>query len=205
MLVLVLGGARSGKSAFAQRLATESGRRVLYVGTASPSDPEMAARISRHQQDRPEGWRTVEIGEQLEPSMLGASERETVLLDGLGVWVTSAIGAIAPLAGGIAPDARSIPPAAADAIERPIAATVMRFADWARDRPGLTIIVSEEVGWGLVPPYPLGRLFRDILGRANQALAGTAACTYLVVAGIGVDLSRLAAVFADGQANQERN
>jgi adenosylcobinamide kinase/adenosylcobinamide-phosphate guanylyltransferase len=190
MLVVVLGGARSGKSRYAERLAVDAGAPVIYVGTAAATDTEMADRIARHQASRPEGWRTVECGDRLDPSLFGARDRDTVLIDGLGVWAGRVMQSLSPLTGTQNAEATRFAPAAVAATEQPISATLQRLLEWSTARRGRTIVVSEEVGWGLVPPYPLGRLFRDILGRANQALAAQADHVYLVVAGIGVDLKR---------------
>ena len=193
MLDLVLGGARSGKSAFAQQLAASARAQVIYVGTAQATDEEMAARIARHQADRPEGWRTVECGDRLDPALLYAADRETVLIDGLGAWLGGTLPVLARLAGVNLATATTIAPAAAAAIEAPIRDAVQRLSAWAGERRGRVIVVSEETGWGIVPASPLSRLFRDVLGRANQHLAAAADHVYLVVAGIPVDLKRLAA------------
>ncbi|MGI6210029.1 MAG: bifunctional adenosylcobinamide kinase/adenosylcobinamide-phosphate guanylyltransferase [Anaerolineae bacterium] len=182
-LYLILGGARSGKSTFAQNLAQRlAGDDVLFVATAEPSDEEMRARIQAHRLDRPAAWRTLEaplqVGSRLAEALTG-SER-AVLVDCLTLLVSNALIA----AGGEAEPAR-----AAAAVESEVAALI----ECTALGPDL-IVVSNEVGLGLVPEYALSRLYRDCLGRANQALAARADRAYFLVAGIPVDLKRLAAL-----------
>jgi len=197
-LRVVLGGARSGKSRFAERLARALAAPVLYVATAEPSDAEMAARIARHRADRPSAWRTLEAPRDL----AGALAREpafagTALVDCLSVWLSNELLARLPAteAGGASD---LIAPAIAAAIETDMLGAVQRLSAWAVDRRGDTIVVTNESGSGLVPAYPLGRLYRDLLGRANQLIAAEADAVYLVVAGIGVDLRRLETAFGRG-------
>ena len=176
-LILILGGARSGKSAQAQALALElGGPAVLYLATAQAFDDEMRARIAAHRADRPAGWRTLEA-----PSLLGAPIAEAaagarvVLLDCMTLLASNA----ALGAGDEAPA-----PVAEAAVAREVAALLAAYqagdASW--------IVVSNEVGMGLVPPYPLGRVYRDALGRANQALAAAADRVSLLVAGLPLRL-----------------
>lgn len=197
-LRVVLGGARSGKSRFAERLAQARDRPVLYVATAEASDAEMAARIALHRADRPVGWRTLEAPRDLERALASESAFEgTALVDCLSVWLSNELLARLPandageVDGLIAPDV-------AAGIEADLLGAVGRLVRWAAARRGETIVVTNETGAGVVPAYPLGRLYRDLLGRANQALAADAEAVYLVVAGIGVDLRRLEADFGGG-------
>ncbi len=181
------GGVRSGKSTFAEHLAAEHAN-VVYVGTAwcDPNDAEMVARIAHHQESRRERhWRTVETGTNdptLHAVLTQASADEALLVDSLGSWVASAMYAREEL---IERDT----PAAEDALEEEVAALMPAFAACK----ARVIVVSEEVGYGIVPPTPQGRVFRDILGRANQKLAALADEVYLVVAGIPLDLKALGA------------
>ena len=168
-ITLILGGARSGKSACAERLAAESGRPVLFVATASAGDDEMAARIARHQAERPARWRTVEAPHAVaEAIVANANAGDAILLDCLTLWVANALEA------GWSDD------------------RVERSADgaaWlAAARPSPTVVVSNEVGLGLVPVEPLGRRFRDVLGRVNASFAGAADRACLVVAGRTLEL-----------------
>jgi adenosylcobinamide kinase/adenosylcobinamide-phosphate guanylyltransferase len=178
-LILVLGGARSGKSRLAEQLAARLGKRVAYLATAEAADPEMAARIAHHRARRPASWQTVEaplrVGEALAHL---AGQADVVLLDCLTLLASNLL---APL--GANPD-----PLEAEArLEREIDALL---AAYEAGQASL-VIVSNEVGWGLVPTWPLGRVYRDILGRAHQRLAARADRVLLVVAGIAVDLKRL--------------
>jgi len=168
-----LGGARSGKSSHAERLALElGGPDVLYVATAQAFDDEMRARIAAHRAARPRGWRTLEA-----PTLIAAPLAEmietarVVLLDCMTLLASNAI-----LALGEEPTT----PAAEEAVDREAAALLTAYhagdAAW--------IVVSNEVGMGLVPPYPLGRAYRDALGRANQRLAAAADRVLLMVAGL---------------------
>lgn len=180
-LILVLGGVRSGKSAYAQCLARElGGDAVLVVATAEPGDEEMAQRIAQHQQSRPAQWRTLEcprhIGAALRAELNGAT---VVLVDCLTLLVSNVL---------LAPDATSTAAAAASAVQAEIEA----LRQVCRSSSATFIVVSNEVGLGLVPDSPLGRLYRDLLGQANQTLAAEAQAVYLMVAGLAVDVKRLA-------------
>ncbi len=154
MITLVLGGARSGKSAVAERLAARAGGPVAYVATGTASDPDMAARIAAHQARRPPTWSTVECGEGLVDAL--GRVAGTVLVDALGTWLAQLEG--------FAPDIDALCAA-------------------LRSRAEPTILVSEEVGMGVHPSTGDGRRFRDALGTLNQAVAATADEVLLVVAG----------------------
>ncbi|HEY8393829.1 MAG TPA: bifunctional adenosylcobinamide kinase/adenosylcobinamide-phosphate guanylyltransferase [Thermaerobacter sp.] len=202
-LILVLGGARSGKSDFAQRLAAQhGGDRVLFVATAEAADDEMARRIAAHRRARPASWRTVEA-----PRDVGAAVRfhlgdaRAVLVDCLTLLVSNVLLAAAGVPGNAAgwdesgQEARdvagagagagaTIPDEVAAAAERLVREEVEALVAASRDAGVPVIVVSNEVGWGLVPGNPLARLYRDLLGRANQALAAQAESVYLLVAGV---------------------
>ncbi|HZQ38894.1 MAG TPA: bifunctional adenosylcobinamide kinase/adenosylcobinamide-phosphate guanylyltransferase [Dehalococcoidia bacterium] len=193
-LTLVLGGARSGKSGHAERLAAASGWEVVYVATATAGDEEMAERIARHRAARPPGWQTVEAALDLDLRLPAeVPERACALIDCLSVWLSNEL--LRRLERTATDD--TIAPALAAAVEREQDERTERLLGWAAQRSGPTIVVSNEVGSGVVPPYPLGRLYRDLLGRANQTLAAAAAAVHFVVAGIAVDLRRLALPEAD--------
>jgi adenosylcobinamide kinase / adenosylcobinamide-phosphate guanylyltransferase len=172
-LILVLGGARSGKSGQAQKLALElGGADVLYVATAQPLDEEMRTRVAAHQADRPSGWQTLEA-----PTLRGVALAEelgrarVVLVDCVTLLVSNAL-----LAAG--PDPSS--PKAEAAVEGEIAALL----DARLCSSAIWIVVSNEVGLGLVPDNVLGRVYRDMLGRVNRRLAAQADRVLLMVAGI---------------------
>lgn len=155
MNTLILGGARSGKSLVAERLAERSDRDVTYVATLRlGDDDDLAARIATHRARRPLEWTTIECGDDLASVLQTTSG--TVLVDSLGPWLASL------------PEMRPDP----DALT---AALLARHGD--------TIIVSEEVGLGVHPETPLGREFRDALGTLNQAIARVSDHVLLVVAG----------------------
>lgn len=179
-LTLILGGARSGKSTHAERLASERGQNVLYIATAQALDGEMAARIRAHKDKRSQIWRTLEIpsrvGEILQNQDIQAA---VVLLDCLTLLISNLVMEASPDVD--QPDesgARALVEAEIAGLKAAIEAS---RADW--------IVVSNEVGLGLVPPYPLGRLYRDLLGWANQALAAVAGEIYFMVAGIPTKLT----------------
>jgi len=169
--ILILGGASSGKSAFAQRLAASLGERVLFVATAWPSDEEMAQRIARHQAERPPSWRLIERPASLTEVAEALGDTQVVLFDSLSLW----------LAGQLPDEGNS--DEQDEAFERSVRSEVQHLFAACAGRCHL-VVVSDEVGLGLVPPYPSGRRYRELLGRLNQTAAATASTVYLVVAGI---------------------
>ncbi|MEX2247665.1 MAG: bifunctional adenosylcobinamide kinase/adenosylcobinamide-phosphate guanylyltransferase [Dehalococcoidia bacterium] len=187
MLTLILGGARSGKSDMAQRLAVASGRDVLVVATMEPRDDEMTARIAAHRAARPAGWRTLEEPRDVMghlPSL--APPGGFVVFDCLTMWVANMLLERFPVP-------EDLLPGMVDAGVSEIAGRVEEFAAWAAAYEAEIAVVSNEVGMGVVPPYPLGRMFRDALGAANAMVAGRADRAYLLVAGLAVDLKALGA------------
>ena len=180
-LILILGGACSGKSTYAQQLAQDlGGKAVLFVATAEAGDEEMAQRIVKHRQSRPSTWRTLEAPRQVgEAVRTELRDTTVVVVDCLTLLVSNAI-----LSLGMNPD----PTAAEAAIEEEVEALLQV----CRTSVATFIIVSNEVGLGLVPNTPLGRLYRDLLGQANQTLAAQAHAVYLMVAGLALDVKLLA-------------
>jgi histidinol-phosphate/aromatic aminotransferase/cobyric acid decarboxylase-like protein/adenosyl cobinamide kinase/adenosyl cobinamide phosphate guanylyltransferase len=174
-LTLVLGATRSGKSAFAERLAHESGLPVRYVATADPDDDTMATRIAAHVLRRPPEWETVVAGDDLH-GLIG--EDRCLLVDGLGTWI-----------GGVmfrahVEDER----AAREATRSRVHDAVAAFAGAASRSAMPVIVVAEQAGAGLLPPDPLSRDWLDLLGEATQMLADVAARAVLVVAGRPLEL-----------------
>jgi adenosylcobinamide kinase/adenosylcobinamide-phosphate guanylyltransferase len=176
-LTLVTGGARSGKSQFAERLAARGRAPVLYVATAEILDDEMAARVKEHQARRPAEWGTLETRTEVGRALAALpAPPGTVLLDDLGLLVTNHLLDLCGPADPTRETARSL--------GRMLAAEIDRL-ERARAASGWdVIVVTNEVGLGIVPATPLGRVFRDALGRANQALAARADEVYLLVAGL---------------------
>lgn len=173
-LMLVLGGARSGKSTYAETRAREiGGEAVLYVATAEVKDEEMAKRVEEHCRRRPEKWRTLEASSNLAQQIrTEALTAYVVLVDCLSLLVAR------PLMNPEVTDPFD------PALEEDIRQEVLDLARCAGDLEATTIVVSNEVGMGVVPPHVLGRAYRDVLGRANQLLAHHADEVYLLVAGI---------------------
>jgi adenosylcobinamide kinase/adenosylcobinamide-phosphate guanylyltransferase len=171
-LTLILGGARSGKSTHAQSLAHErGGEDVLFVATAQALDDEMRARIEAHRRDRPAAWRTLEVPHHVGAAIAQAEPRAVVLVDCLTLLVSNVVLALPESAGASEAEA-----AALAEVDELIAAYRHGAGSW--------IAISNEVGLGLVPPYPVGRVYRDALGRANQRLAAEADVVLFMVAGI---------------------
>lgn len=169
-ITLLIGGARSGKSARALRLASEWVGQVVFVATAEGrEDSEMAARISRHQRERPATWRTVEAPLELVRAFDSIPGRAFVVLDCLTLWVANALEA----------------GWSDEEVER--AAVKLATITAAREQP--TVVVSNEVGLGLVPQTPLGRSYRDLLGRVNAVFAAEAEQAYLMIAGRMLELT----------------
>ncbi len=172
-LTLVLGGARSGKSAWAEARAAElGGEAVVYLATAEAGDAEMQARIARHRAERPAAWLTLEAPLDLSAALERVPpQREVLLLDCLTLFVSNHL---------LAWEGDSF----AEALEARIQQQLSDLLAFAADFAGTTIVVSNEVGLGLVPPNPLGRAYRDLLGRANQRLAQAAETVIFMVAGL---------------------
>jgi adenosylcobinamide kinase/adenosylcobinamide-phosphate guanylyltransferase len=184
-LVLILGGARSGKSAFAEQLAVSSGRRVAFIATATAGDDDMRARIARHRASRSPTWLTIEEPLQLAGAVRRAAElADVLLLDCITLWLANWMGQQSDLELDDAPGEAYTGRVLSDIEE--LLATLATLG------PGKTLIaVSNEVGLGIVPAYPLGRVYRDTLGWVNQRLARSADRVYLMVAGLAVDIKRL--------------
>ncbi len=203
---LILGGARSGKSALAERLAqarAEAG--VLYAATLLPYDTEMRARVIRHRASRPATWRTVETPYKLAEGVLSTLQNEKiVLVDCLTVWTANLLMRASGMehlhTGEVAEEAE--PPQNNPAIEPEpdyvgleagIIAELESLVLSLRQRETGLLLVSNEVGMGLVPPYPMGRAYRDLLGRVNQRMAQLSDEAFMVFAGIPLELKRLQA------------
>lgn len=184
-LTLVLGGVRAGKSAFAERLAARHGPDVLYLATAEAGDDEMRARIAAHRAARPAGWRTLEAPLDPAAALRKAAPASAVLLDCLTIWTSNL------LLRALDPEGEQIPTVDLARAEATAVAALAALLAWQRERGAALYIVSNEVGLGLAPPYPLGRAYADVLGRLNQRVAAAAERAYLVIAGLALDLRAL--------------
>ena len=173
-LSLVLGGVRSGKSEFGEELAGEEGKPVLYVATGVASDPEMNQRIQCHRESRPDDWKTLEapidLDGALDKALNAADAPEVVLVDSLDSWIGN-------LLEHHEDDPREI-------LESLVQDSLGRMIDVCGQSSASVVIVSSEVGLTLVPPFPLGRRFQNLLGLVNQKVAAAADRVYLVVAGV---------------------
>jgi adenosylcobinamide kinase / adenosylcobinamide-phosphate guanylyltransferase len=165
--VLLLGGARSGKSDRAARLAVESGMSVTFIATATAGDDEMTERISRHRGARPADWTTAEAPLDLFAAVAATPPDRFVVVDCLTLWVSNLLGS------GIS---------AAEILAR-----AEKVAGELAPRAG--VVVSNEVGLGIVPANELARTFRDVLGSVNAAFARCAERSVLMVAGKTLELT----------------
>src|SRR5574343_889887 len=183
MKELILGGARSGKSLFAERCAHDdeaAGRRVIYLATAEARDGEMQRRITQHRERRPAHWATCEERLALAAKLRELAAPDTCsLVDCLTLWLSNLL-----FAGRAAAQAE-----AGEAIDCPLFSDQTRaLIDTLPSLPGQVILVSNEVGWGIVPMHPVSRLFADEQGRLNQRVAAVCEQVTLVAAGLPVSL-----------------
>ncbi len=169
MTYFITGGVRSGKSSYAEALAKHFADEVLYIATLRPSDEEMKTRIAKHQARRPKTWRTLETKYNLTQSLQEASEK-IVLIDCLSGFVSNILLEYESLS--------------EEAVIEKVLQAVTKLNDVLKQTNKTVIIVTNEVGDGVVPPYPLGRWFRDALGLANQRVAKVADAVAIVTVGI---------------------
>jgi adenosylcobinamide kinase / adenosylcobinamide-phosphate guanylyltransferase len=177
-IVLFTGGARSGKSTCAEQYAGQLGRPVLYLATAEAGDDEMRERIALHRRQRPASWVTLEVPTAVAARLTTLDVGTVVLIDCLSLLVSNLLLAHEPNAAAV------------------VDAEITSLIAAAHARDLTLIVVTNEVGMGIVPAYPLGRTYRDLLGRANQLIAAAAAEVYLLVCGIPVEIRALEAAWA---------
>lgn len=185
-LILILGGARSGKSDFAELQAAEISPdgNVVYIATAQPLDDEMRSRIESHRAERPQQWQTIEAPTNVASALTQANvQPQVVLLDCLTLLLSNLM---------LGPDrqAEHMPPP--EEVEQHVNSELTALLDWCQSHPDVALIViSNEVGMGIVPTYSSGRIYRDLLGRANRRLAVLADNVYILIAGIPIDWKAL--------------
>ncbi|BAY39627.1 adenosylcobinamide kinase/adenosylcobinamide-phosphate guanylyltransferase [Nostoc sp. NIES-2111] len=170
-VILITGPARSGKSEWAETLAIKSGKSVIYVATATtiPDDAEWQERILQHQNRRPPDWKTLEVPITLSATLADTKPSSCVLVDSLGTWVANFL----------------------EEDEVSWANTVTEFLVTVQLVAADMLFVAEETGWGVVPAYPLGRIFRDRLGSLVRQLGAICETVYLVTGGYALNLSTL--------------
>lgn len=177
-LVLITGGARSGKSTLAEEMAKKSGEKVLYVATAKAVDTEMLERIAIHKAQRPSQWETYEGYKNLGGALADKlTDLDAVLLDCVTIWVSNLM-----LDREFEWD--NLTRERVTQIENEIKNEVEALISLAQQKDTTFILVTNEVGLGVVPPYAMGRDFRDIAGRINQIIANAADEVYFCVSGI---------------------
>jgi len=174
-IILLLGGARSGKSFFAQELAKKKDR-VLFVATAEAGDEDMRQRIEKHKQSRPSAWRTLETTTWVGDHIEAAFDKEAlVIIDCITLLVSNIFCRY---------NETEFASISDEALEKEVMTEIRELQECLVNVSASFIIVSNEVGLGLVPDNRMGRLYRDILGRANQMLAQSADEVYFMAAGI---------------------
>ena len=173
LLHLYVGGATSGKSVVAERKACSLADRRLYIATLKPTDEESVRRVAKHGERRDESWVTVEAGADLELAMWQCPECEVVLLDGLGAWISAMLCGVH---------------GRLDDPQREIAARFGLFMESIEELGRPVVVVSDEVGMGLVPADPVSRIFRETLGTANRLLASMAHTVTFVACGLELPL-----------------
>jgi adenosylcobinamide kinase / adenosylcobinamide-phosphate guanylyltransferase len=171
-LILALGGTRSGKSRFGlattRRLA--DGGRAWFLGTAWHGDPELDDRIRRHRSERPADWPTIDVGPDLAAAIASTTPTDPILLDGFTLWLSTLLGDDVPEIDAL--------------LDGPVAGALTAM----ETRPGPVVVVSDEVGLGVVPMHPNARAYRDLVGISHQRIAAMADEAYFFVAGVPVVL-----------------
>ncbi len=177
-LTFLIGGARSGKSSHAQKLAEQSGVSVTFIATAQALDDEMSTRIQKHQQERPASWATLEIPFDI-ASKLDSLQTEVVILDCATLLVSNLM--MKFIENDLVDEKKSM---------QAVRVEIEELLSHIRQHKQNWIIISNEVGLGLVPPYQMGRVYRDLLGWVNQQLAREADEVFWMVAGIPVPIAQ---------------
>ena len=171
MISLVTGATRSGKSEWAEYLALRSQKSVIYIATATryPDDAEWDARLQKHRDRRPDDWQTLEVPIELAQNIIEIQDDAYILVDSLGTWLANFL----------------------DEDEETWLETEQKLLESIQSCSVDITFVSEEVGWGLVPEYKLGRIFRDRLGGLSRTIGAIADVVYLVTGGYAINLSQI--------------
>jgi adenosylcobinamide kinase/adenosylcobinamide-phosphate guanylyltransferase len=180
-IILVTGPARSGKSEWAESLAMQSQKSVVYVATAqlNADDREWQARIEQHRQRRPNSWKTLQVSIDLAEAIRESTAADCLLIDSLGTWLANLLDQDAE-------------------VWQKTLDTLLQSLKQAKSE---IILVAEEAGWGVVPAYPIGRLFRDRLGMVVRQVGAIAYPVYLVTGGHVLNLSKLGTPFSNPSSN----
>jgi adenosylcobinamide kinase/adenosylcobinamide-phosphate guanylyltransferase len=174
--ILILGGSRSGKSRYAQEIALKLPQPALFVATAEAGDEEMKQRIEEHRKARPSTWQTLEVATHIGQQIKQRADRaQTIIIDCITLLVSNILTRHGHPAGDLID---------APLIEQEVMAEINELIEYMNQVIANFIIVSNEVGLGLVPPNSMGRLYRDLLGKVNQILAQQCNEVYLMVAGL---------------------
>ncbi len=175
-IILLLGGARSGKSTYAESIAKNSGEKVLFVATAEAGDEDMRRRIKKHREARPSDWRTLEATSHV-GSRIGIEieDEKVVIIDCITLLISNIFCSL---------DVSRFEKIRDSDMERRVVVEITELQECLQKTDASFIMVSNEVGLGLVPDNRMGRIYRDLLGKANQMLAESADEVYLMVAGI---------------------
>jgi len=182
-LILVTGGARSGKSTLAEKKALELGKSTVYIATAIAFDEGMKDRIKKHRLDRPSGWTTIEIYKNFKSIIedINFKASDLILLDCMTLMITNLM-----LESNLDFDNCSMEEV--DKLEKKIFIEVDELLNIITTNNKTSIIVTNEVGMGLVPSYRMGNIFRDIAGRVNQYIASRSSDVYFTVSGIEIKI-----------------
>lgn len=182
---MVTGGARSGKSAFAERYAAKYGEKIAYIATAQIYDEEMRLRVALHRKRRPKNWDTYEAPYQAEQAItVAAIEHDTILFDCLTIYISNLL------------CSEQLPKDAEDRLDV-LKERVETLISHARAAGRRIVFVTNEVGMGIVPQNALAREYRDFSGLANQMIAASADHVYLVISGLAVDVKKIATVLEE--------
>lgn len=178
MFTFIVGGARSGKSKYAEAVALSAesrGLAVHYIATAQAFDNEMSVRIAKHQKSRPKHWVTHEIPLNVSDTLSSIPDKSVVIIDCITIWISNHM---------MAADTRGT--SSETAHDESVRRLMQKISEFSGD----VIAVSNEVGLGIVPDNELARLFRDVAGRVNQQLAAAAGCVYFMVSGLPITLKQ---------------